>query len=86
MRTKRGENDPIPNYIAYWEPSTDKWVLDCHDGQPEVIDAATLEYEMRRKAEAEAEDARAGRDAAERLRVFGVMLSFLVGFRCAHDC
>ena len=32
------------------------------------------------------EDARAGGDAAERLRGFGVMLSFLVAFTYAHDC
>ena len=86
MRTKRGDNDPIPEYIAYWDEPTNRWVYDCRDGKPEVTDAATLEYEMRRKAEAEAEDAAAGGDPAERLRGFGVMLSFLVAFTYAHDC
>ncbi|MEE3100066.1 MAG: hypothetical protein VX463_09870, partial [Pseudomonadota bacterium] len=86
MRTKRGDNDPIPEYIAYWDEPTNRWVYDCRDGKPEVTDAATLEYEMRRKAEAEAEDARAGGAPAERLRGFGVMLSFLVAFTYAHDC
>ena len=86
VRTKRGDNDPIPKFIAYWDKPTCRWVWDCLDGKPEVTDAATLEYEMRRKAEAEAEDAGAGGDPAERLRGFGVMLSFLVAFTYAHDC
>ena len=86
VRTKRGDGAPPPNYVAYWDKPTCRWVWDCRDGKPEVTDAATLEYEMRRKAEAEAEDAAAGGDAAERLRGFGVMLSFLVAFTYAHDC
>ena len=86
VRTKRGDNDPIPDFVAYWDKPTCRWVWDCLDGKPEVTDAATLEYEMRRKAEAEAEDARAGGDPAERCRGFGIMLSFLVAFTYAHDC
>ena len=87
VRTKRGDDDPIPlDDVAHWADPTDIWVYLNRDGKPEVTDAATLEYEMRRKAEAEAEDAAAGGDPAERLRGFGVMLSFLVAFTYAHDC
>ena len=58
VRTKRGDDDPLPlDDVTHWADPTNIWIYPNRDGQPEVTDAATLEYEMRRKAEAEAEDA-----------------------------
>ena len=91
MRTKRGGKDPVPgdieyNDAEYWAKPTDEWHLSNHKGKPLLTDAAILEREQRFMAAAEAEDAAAGGDAAERLRGRGIMLSFLVAFTYAHDC
>ena len=89
--TMRGDGAPLPDYIAFWAPPTNKWVWDCRDGKPEVEDAATIAREQQWKAAAEAEDRAAleggGDDAGgERLRGFGVRLDWLVAFTQAHDC
>ena len=91
VRTKRGDDGPKADDIAYWAPPTDRWVWDCRDGKPEVEDAAIIAREQQWKAAAEAEDRAAleggGDDAGgERLRGFGVRLDWLVAFTREHDC